>query len=118
MEIPEYKKTLKKGNKYGSKKTNYNGRIFDSKREAEFAKHLQYLKHARNLADRVVDIQYQVSYTIKIKNTHICKYIADFVVIYGDGQREVIDVKGFKTAIYKLKKRLVEAQYDITIIEK
>lgn len=104
-------------NKYGAIKTEYGGRIYDSKREAGYAQHLQYLKHAKNLSDRVVNIQYQVPYVIKVRGTKVCKYIADFVVLYGDGKEEVIDAKGFKTDVYKLKKKLVEAQYRITIKE-
>ncbi len=106
------------GNKYGSQKTIYAGRIYHSKREAEFAKHLEYLKHAHELKDRVVNIQYQVPFVIKVRNVHICKYIADFVVLYGDERQEIIDVKGYRTDIYKLKKKLVEAQYGITVLER
>lgn len=47
----------------------------------------------------------------------ICKYIADFRVTYADGRIEVVDVKGVRTGVYRLKKKLVEAQYGIIIIE-
>ncbi|MBU6390533.1 DUF1064 domain-containing protein, partial [Patescibacteria group bacterium] len=39
-------------------------------------------------------------------------------VIFGDGREEIVDVKGMKTAVYRLKKKLVEAQYGIKIIER
>ena len=45
-------------------------------------------------------------------------YIADFR--YREGPRGILrieDVKGVKTAVYKLKKRMVEAQYGIQITE-
>lgn len=118
MNLTDYKKTLKKGNKYGSKKTEYNGVFYDSKREANFAAHLDNLKHAVDPKEKVIDVKRQVPYPIQINNQHICKYLADFVVVYGDGRTEVIDVKGFKTEVYRLKKKMVEAQYGIKIIEK
>lgn len=118
MNLTDHKNTLKKGNKYGSKKTDYNGVIYDSKREANFAAHLDYLKHTIDPREKVVDVKRQVPFPVQINNQHICKYLADFVVTYSDGRTEVIDVKGFKTEVYRLKKKMVEAQYKISIIEK
>ena len=34
-------------------------------------------------------------------------YTADFVVEYADGRVEVIDVKGMRTDVYKLKRKLL-----------
>ncbi len=45
------------------------------------------------------------------------KYIADFLIFWKDGSHTIEDVKGFKTAIYKLKKKQVEARYPIKITE-
>ena len=36
---------------------------------------------------------------------------------YGDGRIEYVDVKGVKTDIYRIKKKLVEALYSIKIKE-
>ena len=47
----------------------------------------------------------------------ICKYIADFVVTELDGTMRLYDAKGMKTPIYKLKKKFVEAEYGIRIVE-
>lgn len=118
MDIAEYKKLTKKRSKYGAKRTFYNGRWYMSKKEADYSKHLDHLKHAHEVKDRVIEIQYQVAFVIKVKNTHIAKYVSDFIVFYGDGRKEIIDVKGMRTDIYKLKRKLVEAQYNITIIER
>lgn len=62
-------------------------------------------------------IEYQVKYPIEINGKHICNYYADFKVTYADGRVEVVDVKGFITDVYSLKKKMVEAYYDIKIIE-
>lgn len=106
-----------KGSKYGNVKTEYNGNSYMSKREANYAQQLDLLKKAKNPADQVVSYEIQVPYPIEINGKKICKYLADFRVLYADGRTEVVDVKGFKTDIYKLKKKLVEATYGIEIKE-
>lgn len=91
--------------------------LFDSKSEAAYARTLDTLRSAKADKDRVVSWTRQVSYPIVINGLLCCKYIADFVVIYADGHEEVVDVKGFKTAIYKLKKKLIKAVAGVDIIE-
>lgn len=39
------------------------------------------------------------------------KYIADFKITYNDGRVEVIDVKGIKTADFKLKEKMFNFMY-------
>ena len=43
-------------------------------------------------------------------------YIADFVYVK-DGQRIVEDAKGFKTEVYKIKKKMMRSLLGITILE-
>ena len=121
MKVKEFKElntsTKVKRSKYGNKKTVYQGETYDSKKEADYAGILDALRKAKNKADRVISIERQVKYVIEIRSKKICTYIADFKVKYADGHEEVIDVKGFKTSIYRLKKKLVEACYDIIIKE-
>ncbi len=45
------------------------------------------------------------------------RYVCDFLVVMRDGSIEYRDIKGFKTAMYRLKKKQVEALYPITIYE-
>jgi len=106
-----------RNNKFNNRKTEYNGFVFDSKKEAEHAQVLDFSRSARNEKQRVEAYRKQVPYVININGKKICTYLADFVVQYGDKRIEVQDVKGFKTDIYKLKKKLVEAVYNIKIIE-
>ncbi len=117
VSIEEYRKLIKKKPKYGSERIEYNGRMYDSKKEAAYAKRLEYLKHAHKIEERVVRIEYQVPYSITAKNKVVATYFADFRVTYGDLHQEVVDVKGFRTEVYKLKKKLVEALHEIKIIE-
>ncbi len=118
ISLEEYKKmTSKNGSKYGNQKTEYGGRRFDSKKEADYARSLEHLKHAHELKDRVVRIEYQVPYNITAKTRIVATYFADFRVTYGDLRQEVVDVKGVRTPVYILKKKLVEALHDIKIVE-
>lgn len=118
---------MKKGilpkNKQGRiphKRTEYNGRIYDSLSEAGYAHHLEGLKHAHNLEDRVVRVENQVAYPIYVKKKHVFDYFADFRVTYGDKRQEVIDVKSPITAkdpVFRIKKKCVEAYYGIEVKE-
>lgn len=45
------------------------------------------------------------------------KYVCDFMVFWADGDITIEDVKGFKTDMYKTKKKLVESIYPIKIRE-
>lgn len=93
-------------NKYRNIKTVVDGITFDSRKEADRYKQLLLLQRAG-----VIDhLQLQVPYTLvpKSKNGREVKYIADFVYWDLKNKREVIeDVKGVKTDVYKLKKRLM-----------
>jgi len=52
------------------------------------------------------------------ESTHVCNYVADFGYYDVRAKVQVIeDVKGVRTPVYRLKRKLVEAQYDFTITE-
>lgn len=105
--------------KYGNKKTEVDGILFDSKAEA-----IRYteLKALQNLGV-ISGLQMQHAYPIisggtwaNGKKYPVTKYIADFVYEM-DGEIIVEDVKGFKTEAYKLKKKLMKSVYNIEIRE-
>jgi hypothetical protein len=51
-----------------------------------------------------------------INNQRICRYEPDFI-FYDElqGRFRIQDVKGVVTALFRLKKKLVEATYDIEV---
>jgi hypothetical protein len=110
------------GNKFGAKKVIVNGIKFDSIKEGEYYKQLLLQRKAIDRTKRVIDIELQPPYKVEVEGKHICNYKADFKVLFADGHTEVIDVKGYKKGCayeyFKLKKKLVEALYNIKIIEK
>lgn len=105
-------------NKYGARKTEYNGIMFDSKREATYARTFDILKKAVNEEDRIVEITYQPKFLLQsgfidkngVKHRPI-HYISDFKLKYANGHEEIVDVKGKKTEIYKLKIKLFLKRY-------
>ena len=98
--------------KYGNKKTEANGLLFDSKKEAQFFLQLQQ-------DPSVVSIKTQVRYELipKQDGERACTYVADFVVEYQSGEVVVYDVKGMKTAVYVVKRKLMLWVHGITIQE-
>lgn len=105
-----------KPSKYSNKRTEYSGEWYQSKAEANYAEQLDMLKMARDASLRPASIERQVEYPIVVNGIKICNYYADFRVVYNN-RTDVIDVKGVKTEVYKIKKKLVEAIYKIKIKE-
>lgn len=108
---------LTQRNKFGNKKTFYNGRTYHSKKEAEYAMQLDMLLNARVDAERVVSWVPQVTYHLVVNGVKIADYRLDFKVEYADGRIEYVDVKGYLTDEYKIKKKLMKALFNIDIIE-
>lgn len=103
-----------KMSKYHNVKTIIEGIKFDSKKEAARYKELCLLFRA----GEIKDLECQPKYPIKINGQKICSYIADFRYRNkGKGEWIIEDVKGFKTAIYRLKKKLVFALYGVEVNE-
>ena len=111
----ERNKKIKKG-KYKSKAKWVDGIYFHSTKEANYYGTLKLqLK-----AGEIKDFRRQVKFKITINNIHITSYICDFIVYNWDGTRRIIDVKSKFTktlAPYKIKKKLMEALYNIKIEE-
>lgn len=105
--------------KYHSVKTEIDGVMFDSKREANLYVHLKALERAGTIRslERQVRFPLNALEASSLKETKVCFYIADFVCQDRDGRTCVYDAKGMKTAMYRLKKRWFELQYGLRIIE-
>lgn len=104
-------------NKYRAQRTTVDGITFDSKKEAKRYGELLLLE----CAGEIKSLERQVEFSVDIQREHICKYRADFQYQehVGNGVWKLIaeDCKGFKTPLYKLKKKLVHAIYGVTIRE-
>jgi Protein of unknown function (DUF1064) len=105
--------------KYGARATVTQGIRFASKAEARRYEELVLLARA----GAIRELERQPAFPIRVtgrdhKVRIVCVYVADFM--YRDGTAGILtveDVKGVRTPVYKLKKKLVEAQYGIEITE-
>ena len=98
--------------KYRAIKTTVDNIIFDSKREAKRYGELKLLFRAGHIHN--LEIQPKLDFILE--GEKIFTYKPDFIY-FEDGQRVVEDCKGFKTPVYRLKKKLIEKQFKIQIRE-
>ena len=101
-------------NKYNAKRTDVDGRTFDSKRESEVYRELKM----RWLSGEILgDIEFQPEFSLVVNNTKVTKrpYRADFRFTEADGTQRIIDVKGVDTREGKLRRKLAEAIYGVII---
>lgn len=101
-------------NKFNAQKTSYNGVLYDSKKEAEYAAKFDVLRKAAG-KDKVVKVERQVPFSFDHNGVHICKYILDFKLTMGDGRIRYLDIKGFETREFSIKRKLLKAFYGIEI---
>ena len=109
MEKPE------KRSKYRNKKTVRDGITFDSIAEANFYSELKLMERA----GEVCEVQLQPPFKIVIDGMLICTYKADFMFWDCVEKRtRVVDVKGFPTPEFKLKRKLMKAvnRIDVEVI--
>jgi Protein of unknown function (DUF1064) len=105
--------------KYGATPTVVDGITFRSKREAEVYKLLLTAQQAGYIGEIVLQPRYllQDAFRDHLGRWHrAIVYVADFETTRV-GQRVVIEVKGFATAIWKLKEKLFRAKYPDLILE-
>jgi len=107
-----------KPNKYGARKTTFNGITFASQAERNY--YLELL--ARKQAGEIADFRLQPEYLLQEKYRNAdgkarqaIKYTADFEVTYPDGHVEVVDVKGHAARDFSLRLRLFEKRYGISL---
>jgi hypothetical protein len=116
---------VKRPSKYGAKRTEVDGITFHSQKEARRYGELKLLEKA----GRVRNIVLQPSYPLEVlerESRPIGIYRADFLYqelevdeggMSGRWREVVEDVKGFKTPLYRWKKKHFEAQYGVEIRE-
>lgn len=106
------RKIGKSYNKYSAQKTTIDGITFDSKKEAERYAELCLWERSGIISDLVLQPEFvlQPGFVYHGKKERAIKYIADFQYMQ-DGKTIVEDVKGKKTDVYKLKRKMFLALY-------
>ena len=104
--------------KYKNKKVVVDNILFDSKKEANYYTKLKILRDAGKIVDLELQKRFVLQQGFKLngKSYRAITYIADF--IYKDDKGvHVVDTKGYRTEVYKIKKKLFMKKFGIEIEE-
>lgn len=93
--------------KFGNDASTYKGIRYHSKREAEYARELDF----RILAGELKEVRRQVPIDLIVNGHKICTYTIDFVEIDHKGNEMWTEVKGYPTPEWRLKWKLFDALY-------
>ena len=122
----DFQKHLARGlnvNKYGAKKTEIDGIVFDSRHEATRYVELKYMERAGLIKDLKLQERFCLIPAIDDGQKVIQRavyYVADFTYYEKRNnywKRVVEDAKGCRTDVYKLKKKLMRWKYGIEVKE-
>jgi len=123
MNCPITKEKEKKVTKYRNKKVLIDDIWFQSTKEGDRYLVLKdKLKHGE-ITDLRLQVKYELQPSYKIGNKTIrsINYLADFTYFkhFPDAEKVLVveDTKGYRTEIYKLKKKIFEYKYKIEIRE-
>lgn len=99
-------------NKYGAIKTKVDNITFASKGEATRYLHLKALQQA----GKISNLETHPKFDIVINGKKVCVVELDFYYINENGEPVWEDFKGRDNAMSRLKRKLVEAAYDIKVL--
>ena len=105
---------MQRRSKYRNRRTEVDGIQFDSKLEAQRYKQLKLME----MAGEISDLQLQHKFVLlggyrngDGKYIRPITYVCDFKYQDAGGRMVVEDVKGMKTDVYRIKKKLFEERY-------
>lgn len=101
-----------KKSKYGAKKCEYDGIKFDSQKERDRYIELKQLEKFGAISELKLQVPFvlQDGFEFNGKKILPIKYIADFTY-WENGELVIEDVKGKKTDVYELKKKMFMYRY-------
>lgn len=110
MPMPKYAAK----SKYKAQPTIIDNIRFDSKKEANRYAELKLMEKAGLISELIL----QPVIKCTVNGDLVCKYIGDFSYYCRERKTRITeDAKGFRTDVYKLKKKLVYACTGIDIVE-
>lgn len=105
--------------KYNASKVMIDGHRFDSQREAKRYEELKQREAAGKIAQLELQPRFELQPAFRYRGEAVRKieYVADFRYLdYERGGLVVEDVKGMKTDVYRLKRKLFLAKYGDGVI--
>lgn len=106
-------KPVARRNKYSAQAIEADGYRFASLRERDAYFDLKM----RLRAGDITDLELQPRYPLVVNGIAVATYVADFRFRERDGQLKVLDAKGVKTAVYRIKRKLMQAVHGVTVEE-
>ena len=93
--------------KFGAVRTVKDGISFSSKAEARYYDKLVLAQKSGSVLFFLRQVPFHLLGGVT--------YRADFMVFYADGNVSIVDVKGYETPEFIMKKKMVESLYPVTI---
>lgn len=99
-----------KQSKYKNKKVFYNGIKFDSQKERNYYIKLKLLEDKGKIKDLKLQVKYELQPKFKSgnKNIQAISYIADFTYLDEENKLHIVDTKGVRTDVYRIKKKMMQ----------
>ena len=114
LDVPRRPPETQSHNKYGAQKTEVDGFVFDSKKEA-----VQWLKFRRmEEAGLIKNLRRQTELPFFVNGKKMFTYKPDMEYDDADGVHHYVDVKSEVTAknpVFRLKRKIIETHYGISI---
>lgn len=98
---------MKRPPKYKNIRTEYNGQMYDSKREAKHAKDIDLLIRAGQVKSVVRQVRFKLPGNVS--------HYVDFMLILPDSKVRFVESKGIDLAMGRMKRHQVEELYKIEI---
>ena len=121
-EYLKLKNSTERRNKYNNRKVELDGHVFDSQMEADYYAQLKLREKAGEILFFRIQPEYllQPEFEKDGKKHRAIWYIADFEIHHNDGSIEVVDVKGVKTQVFRIKEKMFHKKYPhkLTIVGK
>ncbi len=122
MSAKQYRQRAKRTrSKYRNKKVTLDGHTFDSKVEARYYSELKLRERAGDILFFRLQPRYRLQDAVEkhgVKHRAI-DYVADFEIHHKDGSIEVVDVKGMKTEVFRIKEKMFHKKYphQLTLVQ-
>ena len=117
-------------NKYRNKQIEFDGILFDSKKESDIYVELKASQERGEITSFERQKRYELIPSQYVEEAlpgkrgprrrcveRAISYVADFVIYYPDGEVVVLDPKGWRTDVYRIKKKLLLMVHKIRIKE-
>lgn len=107
--------------KYGAIKTQVDGIVFASRKEANRYIELKMLQDAGHISKLELQPVFKLAPAVRLpgakRTTPALRYVADFRYLDSSGRTVVEDAKGVVTSVYKIKRHLMATLHNIFVAE-